>query len=292
MDNASTNSSVMSGFPLPNNQQQPQQKPKRFLYFFIGFITIATLAAFLIGGFVLGNKKSTSSSLSPTLASKKPSPTPDPTSSWISYDDRATNGFLIKYPEDWHTNPPQEGCGPVFRPQSTNKVWVTICGPDIGSTPDSLAEQAVTDQSSVTKKETFVLQGYRGIRQEIKTANNTGATYETHVYLGSIPVNTLRPGATRQLEQGTLGVYLYVQDEKLLVSSLETFNMMLRTLEIQAQRPAEIQVPSSQPNRPEMTRPATGEEMTVCTMEARLCPDGSSVGRTGPNCEFAACPGN
>jgi len=29
---------------------------------------------------------------------------------------------------------------------------------------------------------------------------------------------------------------------------------------------------------------------TVCTTEAKLCPDGSSVGRTGPNCEFSACP--
>src|SRR4051812_22427583 len=28
----------------------------------------------------------------------------------------------------------------------------------------------------------------------------------------------------------------------------------------------------------------------ACTMEAKLCPDGSSVGRTGPNCEFQACP--
>jgi hypothetical protein len=28
----------------------------------------------------------------------------------------------------------------------------------------------------------------------------------------------------------------------------------------------------------------------ACTMEAMLCPDGSSVGRTGPNCEFTACP--
>jgi len=27
-----------------------------------------------------------------------------------------------------------------------------------------------------------------------------------------------------------------------------------------------------------------------CTMEAKLCPDGSYVGRTGPNCEFAPCP--
>jgi hypothetical protein len=28
----------------------------------------------------------------------------------------------------------------------------------------------------------------------------------------------------------------------------------------------------------------------ACTMEAKLCPDGSSVGRSGPNCEFAPCP--
>lgn len=28
----------------------------------------------------------------------------------------------------------------------------------------------------------------------------------------------------------------------------------------------------------------------ACTEEAKICPDGSSVGRTGPNCEFAACP--
>ena len=27
-----------------------------------------------------------------------------------------------------------------------------------------------------------------------------------------------------------------------------------------------------------------------CTMEAKLCPDGSYVGRTGPNCEFEQCP--
>jgi len=27
----------------------------------------------------------------------------------------------------------------------------------------------------------------------------------------------------------------------------------------------------------------------ACTQEAKLCPDGSYVGRTGPNCEFAEC---
>jgi len=38
---------------------------------------------------------------------------------------------------------------------------------------------------------------------------------------------------------------------------------------------------------------AEGDQQTepiACTMEAKICPDGSSVGRTGPNCEFAECP--
>ncbi len=29
----------------------------------------------------------------------------------------------------------------------------------------------------------------------------------------------------------------------------------------------------------------------VCTMEAKICPDGSAVGRIPPTCEFAPCPG-
>ena len=28
----------------------------------------------------------------------------------------------------------------------------------------------------------------------------------------------------------------------------------------------------------------------ACTQEAKLCPDGSYIGRTGPNCEFVPCP--
>lgn len=35
----------------------------------------------------------------------------------------------------------------------------------------------------------------------------------------------------------------------------------------------------------------TNGGQVACTQEAMLCPDGSYVGRTGPKCEFAACPG-
>lgn len=34
----------------------------------------------------------------------------------------------------------------------------------------------------------------------------------------------------------------------------------------------------------------TPPPQTACTQEAKLCPDGSYVGRTGPNCEFSPCP--
>ena len=33
------------------------------------------------------------------------------------------------------------------------------------------------------------------------------------------------------------------------------------------------------------------EQQTACTLEAKICPDGSSVGRVAPNCDFAPCPG-
>ncbi len=33
-----------------------------------------------------------------------------------------------------------------------------------------------------------------------------------------------------------------------------------------------------------------GPQEQACTMEAKLCPDGSAVGREGPLCEFKACP--
>lgn len=33
------------------------------------------------------------------------------------------------------------------------------------------------------------------------------------------------------------------------------------------------------------------EDGVACTMDAKICPDGSAVGRVPPTCEFAACPG-
>lgn len=42
---------------------------------------------------------------------------------------------------------------------------------------------------------------------------------------------------------------------------------------------------------PTISTPSASQEPVFCTLEAKLCPDGSAVGRVGPNCEFAPCPG-
>ncbi len=34
----------------------------------------------------------------------------------------------------------------------------------------------------------------------------------------------------------------------------------------------------------------TQNNQAACTAEAKICPDGTAVGRTGTNCEFAPCP--
>lgn len=42
---------------------------------------------------------------------------------------------------------------------------------------------------------------------------------------------------------------------------------------------------------PIQPEPTVSAEFVACTMDAKSCPDGSFVGRSGPKCEFAPCPG-
>jgi hypothetical protein len=40
----------------------------------------------------------------------------------------------------------------------------------------------------------------------------------------------------------------------------------------------------------QIIEPTVSHDQIGCTMDARICPDGSAVGRMPPNCEFAPCP--
>ncbi len=63
---------------------------------------------------------------------------------------------------------------------------------------------------------------------------------------------------------------------------------------VQKIEPVDIVPPSGGPggipsSPPQGSGGASGRKV-VCTMDAKICPDGSTVGRKGPNCEFAPCP--
>lgn len=43
---------------------------------------------------------------------------------------------------------------------------------------------------------------------------------------------------------------------------------------------------------PQTNNPGNPEDGVACTLDAKICPDGTAVGRVPPSCEFAPCPGN
>lgn len=59
--------------------------------------------------------------------------------------------------------------------------------------------------------------------------------------------------------------------------------------------PPTIDIPIAITSLPDTTPPPTPQvspstdDQVMCTMDALECPDGTYVGRTGPNCEFV-CP--
>lgn len=57
--------------------------------------------------------------------------------------------------------------------------------------------------------------------------------------------------------------------------------------------PKQQPAPDGQSATPTVNMPEspTETEQITCTAEAKICPDGSSVGRVPPRCEFAPCPG-
>jgi hypothetical protein len=54
--------------------------------------------------------------------------------------------------------------------------------------------------------------------------------------------------------------------------------------------PQFIDTKNPQQDIPSYTPGDNTDIQVACTMEAKICADGSYVGRSGPNCEFSKCP--
>ncbi len=75
--------------------------------------------------------------------------------------------------------------------------------------------------------------------------------------------------------------------EETATKHLEVLQTNLQKVPEQAKKGIENAIENSQKVLQKISKKPVGKP---CTQEAKQCPDGSYVGRTGPNCEFAACP--
>ncbi|GEM_PF-4314268 len=150
-----------------------------------------------------------------------PSPTID-TFGWKTYDAQ-NNGYSIKYPSDWTLVPFSEGCGPVFYPPQTKKIWLTICGPYINKsdTPQNLAQKEWTNTPD--ERNNIMLGNHIAIRQELLTPENSN--YEIGVFVDKVSTQDSNSTQTK----GTLVIHYYIQEKAKLIEAKEWFNQILTT---------------------------------------------------------------
>lgn len=153
------------------------------------------------------------------------------TADWKTYDALEEAGFSLKYPSNWQQTPPREGCGPIFRPSNTQKVWMTVCGPNTNSfaTPESLAKQSLYPEATVVNKKEIQLDGHPGVRQEIKAGNETNYSYQVEVRVGRVAIDSILQDGSIERQKGVISIYLYIKDSNKASSSLTMFDQILTT---------------------------------------------------------------
>lgn len=234
---------------------EPEKKDGHWIA--IAAMALFVAASLVVVGFLYYQNQQLKSMLAGYQTQTTPTPvaTADPTANWKTYTDTKL-GFEFKYPE-------------------------SLTYKNLGK-----GVIAFTDNQDKTK---FILNGFESLSSD---------QYQNH--LQDIKINGVLSGqetftdSQNRIWQTLFGLgqtynfnaFLNQQNKYYLVTLSSDFgeeadggatfknfaNQLLSTFKFLG--------PTSSPS-------ATQK---ACTLEAKLCSDGSSVGRTGPNCEFAPCP--
>lgn len=270
---------------IPASSDPSDQKPNilksKFLW---GFLAVSFLAAFLIGGFTLGKNQS-NKAISPA-----PTKQADETATWKTYTDIYYGGlFSIKYPPAWKA-----------RPDDLNK-YIFFESPDYKG---NLGEGMIINISVSDTKQNDIEQWFSDYRSHAKGPESTRIFEETlkRIRVGGVPA--LQYDISLQARETTTS---FIKNNKLFhISSLwpnanlidnkqimdaqtKTYNQILSTFKFTNNSPVHGD-PADETITNAPTIAPKGKEQVYCTDDVKLCPDGSYVGRSGPNCEFAPCP--
>lgn len=170
-----------------------------------------------------------SQSYSQSLTStNSPSPSPEITVSpapadgqgWKTYI-KDTAGYSFRYPADWTVVSTGSGCGPEFYPPGVKKVWVTVCGlyTNADETPANMASTSIgSNLSSLVSRNETIVGDHSAIDQQIKLSSEQS---DEEVYVQGVRA---KGGG-----QGTLAIYLHIQDLSQQTSSKTTFGQILQT---------------------------------------------------------------
>jgi hypothetical protein len=116
-----------------------------------------------------------------------------------------------------------------------------------------------------------------------KPASTENTINTTSPVVTPTPVVSGNPASTTQQPSSKKLLLIVTVVVLVLAAAFGAFAMM--------QKPPVDQWPEQQPTPTPTATPEPTEEAVFCTMDAKICPDGSSVGRVPPSCEFEACPG-
>jgi hypothetical protein len=274
--------------PVAENTEAVKQNPKSSNH--QNNITVISMAIFVlmclsIVGYLYYQNQQLKSMLAKYQTQPTPSPTPaateDPIANWKTYTNEKY-GYEIKYPMGWveiasETDPSNFSLDPGGTTSNTGSMHI-----DVGAKTSGITEP---------------------IENWIKKTNRKIDTSYNLTIGGEKVVKTIEGG----------GVYYYIFIHNKVIYQIsvsttdfpselsKTIDQIVSTFKFLGQTPVATCKPRPScldatprcliPETSDMCPPASpAPPQKACTQEAKICPDGSSVGRTGPNCEFAPCP--
>lgn len=227
-----------------------------FLYFSYNFLSNGGSVKGLIqaASIIFGSDKSKINAPTPTVSVPTPTPT-DETSTWKTYENNQY-GFSVSYPPssdlvDFSITPEPRSIGLLNIQINLDKNLVN----ENNYRPEVRIDvwKGKFPPSNTLSPKKIRISGLEGFRENYIDQRNT---YNDKLSL-YVPQNDT-----------SIVLSLYSDpDDKDIVTKI--FDQILSTFKF---------------TNPNVTP-------VGCTLDAKICPDGTSVGRTGPNCEFAPCPG-
>jgi hypothetical protein len=257
-----------------NPTPQPPEKSKSS-----NSLTIISMAIFILMSlgvivFLYYQNQQLKSMLATYQAQSSPTPsaTADPTANWKTYTN-PTKTYSFKYPDGLNSDTLPGGTG-------FEGIRYTFMGPI--QTASGKTQTELTDGYSfavVKQGQSSELDPKTEIEKSVQNSKENCTSISTVSDVVIAKVDAF------QYSENCLGTYTitYLSDGNYTYSISQLYTS-------ESYKTVTDQILSTFKFSGAISSASPAPTQKACTLEAKVCPNGSSVGRTGPNCEFTPCP--